>query len=227
VERSRIVTEWLLAAGAKLIVVACNTATSLAIDVLRAAYPQIPFVGMEPAVKPAAGAKRIGVLATAATLNSKRYQNLRQRYLPNRPVLEDPCRGLVSLIEERGASTPAVRAHLKPILAPMLAAEVDALVLGCTHYPLVRADIEAIAGPAVTVIDPAPAAARQVKRLLREHRLEAGRVETLLPNPSPASCVRAHIFCTTGPSIALQRTLLILPELNARRKLLVPKVALR
>lgn len=223
--RSLLITKWLLAAGAKMIVVACNTATSLAIDVLREAFPDVPFVGLEPAVKPAAAAERVGVLATAATLKSKRYQDLRQRYLANRPVHENPCLGLVSLIEAEGSGSPTIRAHLQPILAPMLADKVEALVLGCTHYPLIRADIEALSGPEVLVIDPAPAAARQVKRLLIEHRLEAGQHRSLL-QPSAASCGRAHTFCTTSTGLPLQRTLLSLPGLNAGRKLLVPQVVI-
>ncbi len=222
IARSQIITRWLLAAGVKMVVVACNTATSLAIDELRETFPAVPFVGLEPALKPAAAAARVGVLATAATLNSSRYAALRARYLGSRPVHQNPCPGLVPLIEAEGAGSPAVRAYLEPILAPMLADKIEALVLGCTHYPLIRGDIESICGPEVAIIDPAPAAARQVERLLVKHQLEAARPLTT----SPASCGRAHTFCSTETGVPLQRTLLALPRLNAGRKLLVPQLLL-
>ena len=171
---SRAATEWLLARGAKLIVVACNTATAAALVTLRQAYPDVPFVGMEPAVKPAAAAThtgRIGILATQATLGSDRYQRLADRFAPTSLILEDPCRGLVPLIEAGDRDTPALRELLEQIIAPMRSAGIDTLVLGCTHYPLVRPLIERIAGPDVVIIDPAPAVARQTERLLKERDL--------------------------------------------------------
>jgi glutamate racemase len=179
---SRAATEWLLAHGAKLIVVACNTATAAALETLRQTFPDVPFVGMEPAVKPAAAATRtgrIGILATQATLGSERYHRLAERFAPTSLVLEDPCIGLVPLIEAGERDTQAVADLLHRIIAPMHAADIDTLVLGCTHYPLVRPLIQEIAGPEVTIIDPAPAVARQTERLLTERDL-------LLPlNASP------------------------------------------
>lgn len=217
-ERSRVITTFLLGQGAKMIVVACNTATSLAIDALREEFPDVPFVGLEPAVKPAATAKRVGVLATAATLRSSRYQALRSKYLADRPVHEDACVGLVTLIEEEAPGSPALRDKLHHILDPMLSDNIDALVLGCTHYPMIKADIEAVCGPGVRVIDPSPAAARQVERLLTER--------TLLLPARLASRGPAHLFFTTGSSVPLQRSLLALPTLNQHRKLLVPHASL-
>jgi glutamate racemase len=217
-ERSQLITKFLLGRGAKMIVVACNTATSLAIDALREAFPGVPFVGLEPAVKPAAEARRVGVMATTATLHSPRYQALRRKYLADRPVHENACVGLVPLIETEEPGSPLLIEKLQSILAPMLADNIDALVLGCTHFPMIRADIEAVCGPGVRVIDPSPAAARQVARLLAERTL-------LLPAPF-ASCGPAHLFFTTASSVPLQRSLLALPLLNRHRKLLVPRAEL-
>ncbi|MBC6992633.1 glutamate racemase [Neolewinella lacunae] len=229
---SQEITRFLLAAGAKLIVVACNTATSIAIDALREGFPEVPFVGLEPAVKPASTGERVGVLATAATLASPRYHALRARYLPERPVLEDPCLGLVPLIEREAPGSLLLRDKLESILAPMLAAGIDTLVLGCTHYPMVLEDIQAVCGPGVRVIDPSPAAARQVQRLLVERGLGlpllspfGGRGDVLTPpfgGPGGSTCGRAHHFFTTGSSLPLQRSLLRLPELNAGRREVVP-----
>ena len=216
--RSLAATDYLLERGAKLIVVACNTATSLAIDELRERYPAVPFVGLEPAVKPTARAARVGVLATAATLASRRYHDLRARYLAGKTVYEDDCAALVPLIENGRPGDPALTAELRRILRPMLDGGLDALVLGCTHYPLATAEIAELCGPAVDIIDPSPAAARQVERVLTTRAL-------LSPDP-PGTCVRAHVFVTTGSALPLQRTLLRLPPLNRRRKWVMPRVAI-
>ena len=223
-ERSRVITRYLLAQGAKLIVVACNTATSIAIDTLREEFSDIPFVGLEPAVKPAADAARVGVLATAATLHSPRYQALRRKYLADRPVHENPCVGLVPLIEREGPGSPALEAKLQTILAPMLADNIDALVLGCTHFPVIGADIAAVCGDGVDIIDPSPAAARQVIRLLEQHGLH-NNPEEISPSKSlPFTCDHAHTFLSTGVSVPLQRTLLLLPRLNRNRKFVLPNM---
>lgn len=216
--RSRLLTTYLLGRGVKLVVVACNTATAYAIDALREEHPEMNFVGLEPAVKPAAEAQRIGVMATAATLKSSRYHALRERYLAGRLVVEDACAGLVPLIEGHASEAARLRSALRDILQPMLAKAIDALVLGCTHYPLVKAEIAAICGPAVSLIDPSPAAALQVERMLVRRGL-------LLP-AKPGTCARAHDFLATGTTLALQQTLFSLPALNRRRRLLVPGLRL-
>lgn len=208
---SRRITESLLQAGCKLIVVACNTATSLAIDQLRAEHPEVPFVGLEPAVKPAAREERVGVLATKATLNSTRYQQLKTKYLHGRSVHEDPCVGLVPLIESEASGSPVLRSKLHEILDPMLEVGVTALVLGCTHYPMIKADIGAVCGSGVTLIDPAPAAARQVGRVVAELGVTAGT------GGSPV-----YDFYATGHGRALRRALIVLPRLNGCHRLLVP-----
>lgn len=164
----------LLERGAKMIVLACNTATGAALNELRASWPDVPFVGMEPAVKPAATATRIGkvgVLATASTIKSERYGRLMHDYASDIQVWENPCVGLVPLIEQGNLQSEDIRQQLGDILTPMLAEGVDTLVLGCTHYPFVTPIIAEIAGPKVQIIDPAPAVARQVERQLVAHQL--------------------------------------------------------
>jgi glutamate racemase len=170
------ITRFLLARGAKLIVVACNTASAVALDYLRQTFPTVPIVGMEPAVKPAAlttRAGKVGVLATPVTLNSHRYAGLMARYAGGIDVHEDPCAGLVQLIEEGKLDAPETRALLERVVRPMLAEGVDTLVLGCTHYPFVRPLLEEIAGEEVTIIDPAPAVARHTHFVLQQHQLVA------------------------------------------------------
>ena len=150
--RARTITDTLLEQGANIILVACNTATAAAIATLRTEYPDVPFVGMEPAVKPAAlGTKTgvIGVLATAGTLKGSKYLN-------TKGLFEDDVDG------------PEAYATVKASLQPLLDAGADRIVLGCTHYPFLRPVIEAVAGPGIQVIDPAPAVARQTVRLLEK-----------------------------------------------------------
>ena len=142
------ITRYLIESGAKAIVVACNTASAAALGTLRAAWPDIPIVGMEPAVKPGANATQtgvVGVLATAGTFKSQRYADLMQRYASGITLLEDPCIGLVEQIEAGELNTSATRQLLETILLPMIRQQADTFVLGCTHYPLVRASIERMA----------------------------------------------------------------------------------
>ncbi len=166
---ARGITRFLRAQGADLVVVACNTATAAAIDDLRAEFPQVPFVGIEPAVKPAAQATRtgvIGVLATQTTFRLPRYAALVHRFAPHLRVLEDPCPGLVERIEAGDLDGPRVRAILRRAVTPMLRAGADTFVLGCTHYPFVAPALRALVGPGARILDPAPAVARQVVRVL-------------------------------------------------------------
>lgn len=166
------ITAFLLAQGAKLIVVACNTASAAALHDLRARFPQVPFVGMEPAVKPAAALTqtgRVGVLATPTTFAGDLYAALVDRFAQGIEIYKDTCPGLVEKIEQGELDSPATRVILEKALTPMLAENVDTIVLGCTHYPFVIPLIEAITGPDVRTIDPAPAIARQSARLLDQH----------------------------------------------------------
>jgi glutamate racemase len=164
------ITRFLVAHGAQLVVVACNTASAAALASLRQApeFANLPFVGMEPAVKPAAQTTRsgvVGVLATPATFQGELYASVVERFAQGVTVLQQVCPGLVQQIEAGQVDTPETEAMLRGWLAPMLAQGIDALVLGCTHYPFVIPTIERICGPGVRVIDPAPAVARQVARV--------------------------------------------------------------
>ena len=165
------ITRFLLDQGAKLIVVACNTASVAALKYLREEFPTTPFVGMEPAVKPAAEQTHtgvVGVLATYATFQGEVYASVVERFAKDVTLLQDPCLGLVSQIEKGALSTSETRNLLEKVLKPMLKKGIDTVVLGCTHYPFVIPLIQQIVGPDVNVIDPAPAVARQVQRVLNE-----------------------------------------------------------
>lgn len=166
---SEQITQFLVAQGVELVVVACNTATAAALGHLRERYPNLPFVGMEPAVKPAAVQTRtgvVGVLATAGTFQSQRYASLTARFAAHVRLLENPCVGLVEQIERGELTTAATESLLRAIVAPMVAQGADTFILGCTHYPFIRPLLAHILGPEVAIIDPAPAVARQVARLL-------------------------------------------------------------
>ncbi len=169
-EFSFAITGALLEKGSKLIVVACNTASGAALHALRTQYPEIPFVGMEPAVKPAVEHTRtkvVGVIATPATFQSQVYASVLERFAGDVTVLHQPCPGLVEQIEAGEFGSPRTENMLRGWLQPMLEKGIDVLVLGCTHYPFLLPLIEKIVGPDVRVIDPAPAVARQVDRVLR------------------------------------------------------------
>ena len=174
IQLSRAITRFLLSQQAKIVVVACNTATAAALKDLREQFPEIPFVGMEPAVKPAAQqtkSGKVGVLATVQTLSSERYASLMYRFASHVQVLENPCIGLVDKIEAGEIAVNGTKSLLRSCLDPMLASGVDTVVLGCTHYPFVLPVIEQIVGTAVTIIDPAPAVARQTARIIQKHNL--------------------------------------------------------
>ena len=171
---SETITRFLLVQGAKLIVVACNTASAAALHPLRQTFPEVSFVGMEPAVKPAAEHTRsavVGVLATPATFQGALYASVVERFANGVRLLQDTCPGLVVEIEAGNLDAAAPRAILEKALRPMLAQGIDTVVLGCTHYPFVIPLIKEIVGPRVRVIDPAPAVARQAARLLERHGL--------------------------------------------------------
>lgn len=169
--RSVAITRFLIAQGAKAVVVACNTATSAAVATLRAEF-ELPIVAMEPAVKPAVATSRsgvIGVLATTRTLASENLAQLKERFGAGSDILLQACPGLVECVEARELSSDATRELLRGFVAPLLERGADTLVLGCTHYPFLIPLLQDIAGPAVTIIDPGPAVARELRR-----RLDAG-----------------------------------------------------
>lgn len=173
---STAITQALLAKGCQAIVIACNTASSAALKPLRRQFPDIPFVGMEPAVKPAAEHTRtgvVGVLATTATVEGPAMADVVERFAQGVEVIRQACPGLAARIDNGDLGSPATEALLRGWIGPMLQRGIDALVLGCTHYPLVRPLIERIAGPGVRVIDPAPAVAGRLAQLITAHALNA------------------------------------------------------
>lgn len=199
---SEAITRYLLAQGVDLVVVACNTASAAALYALREKFPAVPFVGMEPAVKPAAehtASRVVGVLATPATFQGRLYASVVERFAREVRVLQHTCPGLVEEIERGNLDGPETRQILERALQPMLSEGIDTVVLACTHYPFVIRLIEEIAGPAVRVIDPAPAIARQVQRVL----VQQGK--------SPGAAGTGTVqYLTTGEASALERLLPIL-----------------
>jgi glutamate racemase len=166
---SEVITKFLLAQDAKIIVVACNTASAAALKYLREKFPDVQFVGMEPAVKPAAERTqtgRVGVLATPATFQGALYASVVERFANGVELFQDTCPGLVQQIEQGNLSGAETRKILENALQPMLEQNIDTVVLGCTHYPFVIPVIQQIVGERVRVIDPAPAVAKQTERLL-------------------------------------------------------------
>ena len=173
IERASVITEFLLGQGAKLIVVACNTATIAAVEHLRATYP-VPFVGMEPAVKPAVAQTRsgvVGVLATGAALAGEKFHNLVAAHAQGVRMITQPCPGLVECVERGELDGPGPRSLLMRYTEPLLKAGADTLVLGCTHYPFLRPLIAEIVGPDVILLDTGEAVARQTRRVLEREQL--------------------------------------------------------
>lgn len=192
------ITRFLIAQGARLVVVACNTASAAGLRHLRATFPTTPFVGMEPAVKPAAEHTRsgvVGVLATPATFQGELYASVVERFAQGVRVLPQVCPGLVQQIEAGALDTPETEAQLRAWVRPLLEAGADTVVLGCTHYPFVIPLLEKICGPGVRVIDPAPAVARQAARVwaqlgLAPNGMAPGRI-TYYTSGSAADFARA------------------------------------
>ena len=162
--------EFLLEQGAKGIVVACNTATAAAVRILRTLHPDIPLVGIEPAIKPAAlqpGHPTILVMATPMTIQGKKYKNLMANYEAQAEIIGLPCPGLVEFVESGNTDGDDLRAFLENLLAPY-AGTIDSIVLGCTHYPFVRRLIQEIAGEHVQIFDGGFGTAREMRRRLEE-----------------------------------------------------------
>ncbi len=184
--RSGAITTALLERDAKIVVVACNTASSVAISHLRERF-DVPFIGLEPAVKPAVQLTRTGkvaVLATPRTVTGERLRRLIHAYAREVEVYTVPAPGLVELVETGTLSGEQVQLALRPLLEPLLARGVDTIVLGCTHYPFLRREIETFVGPTITVIDSGAAIARRTREVLLQHdalrdRLERGNLELM------------------------------------------------
>jgi glutamate racemase len=193
------ITRFLLDRGAKIIVIACNAASAAALHYLRRTFPQVPFVGMEPAVKPALERTRngvVGVIATQATFQGELFASLVERYAGDMRVLTQICPGLVEAVEAGMLGTPETEALLRRCLTPLIEAGADQLVLGCTHYPFLRPVIERVVGPEMAVIDPAPAVARQTGRVLARRGLKASKDR-----------VGRHALYTSGDAAAFTATI--------------------
>jgi glutamate racemase len=174
-------TEFLIKKGCKLIVVACNTATTNAVDYLRQTY-NIPFIGIEPAIKPAAlhtKTNAVGILATKGTLSSALFSKTSNVFANNITVIEQVGDGIVQLIENGKLHTNEIKSLLKIYLQPMLDANIDYLVLGCTHYPYLIPLLLGLLPKHVKIIDSGEAVARQTKTILEQHNLL--NVELLKP----------------------------------------------
>ena len=220
VERVLTIGDFLLAHGAKALVVACNTATVAAVRELRAAHPGLPIVGVEPGLKPAAAltrTRKVGVLATERTLNGAKFLQLRdQIHLDSgAEFLLQPCVGLADQIEFGVLDSTATVAMLRRFIEPLLAQGADTLVLGCTHYPLVRASIERLlidAGRAdVALVDTGDAVARQRARLLAA----AGLLR--MPGAIPASLTGFTSAGATALTAAFRSLLGIDPAVHEAR----------
>jgi glutamate racemase len=223
---SREITTFLLDQGAVVVVVACNTASAAALYYLREQF-DLPIVGMEPAVKPAVKQTRslhVGVIATRATFQGELFARLVERFGQNTVVHTQVCPGLVQRVEAGRLDEPETEALLRECLAPMLEAGIDALVLGCTHYPFLRPTIERVVGPAVAVIDPAPAVVRQTGRVLaRRGALGGGGVGrvTFFTSGDPTD-FEAKVRCLVdipGPVLGVhwERGKVILPPTASSR----------
>jgi glutamate racemase len=165
------VVRFLMGQGAKLIVIPCHTASAAALHSLRGQYPGFPFVGMEPAVKPAVEQSKsgvVGVLATPTTFEGELYASVVERFGQGTMLLQSTCPGLVAEIEAGRANGPEAKRILQQALEPMIAQGLDTIVLGCTHYPFSFDSIREIVGDSVRLIDPAPAIARRIESVLTE-----------------------------------------------------------
>ena len=198
VRRSHAIVEQLLDDGAKAIVIACNTATSAAAGELRAEYAHVPIIGLEPALKPATlVAQRILVMATPITLRLDKYQQLAERWGGGHQVIDAPCSGLAGRIEQGNLDEPDV-VKLVDELVGRYRGQVDAVVLGCTHYPFVASAIRTVLGE-VPLFDGAPGTARQLRRRLAERDLltksgDPGRVEFQTSDDNPETLDRYQSF---------------------------------
>lgn len=194
--RCRACARWLLERGADLLVVACNTATSAAVELLRAELP-VPVVGMEPGVKPAAALTRsgqVGVLATSGTLAGERFAQLVERFAEGVNVTTVACPGLVGQVEAGDLAGPRTRELVADYLGPLRERGADVIVLGCTHFPFLSPLIADLAGPDVTIIDTGPAVAAQAARLALQIGATAGGGEL--------RCATTGDLAEVGPALA-------------------------
>ena len=189
----RGITDFLLDQGAAIIVIACNAASAASLHELRREYANVPFVGMEPAVKPAVAATRtgvVGVLTTQATANGALYRRVVERYAGDVQILTQVAPELVTIVEAQSIEpqlqyTAEAQAIIRDYVAPMVAAGADQIALACTHFPFLIDTIQAIVGPDIHLIDPGPAIARQVVRVLPEGVSISGAENCYFTSGSP------------------------------------------
>ena len=173
VRLSKQIAADLIEGGCEVVVVACNTATAAAIDTLRATWPSVPFVGMEPAIKPAAlGSKTgvVGVLATRGTFNGRLYRRTSSRVPGSVKIIEAVADEFVTLVERGETAGPAVESAVRARLEPLIAAGADRIVLGCTHFPHLKPVMEKVVAGRAEIVDPSDAVARRVREVLRTAR---------------------------------------------------------
>lgn len=164
----------LIERGCKAVVVACNTATAAAITELREKYPDTPMIGLEPALKPAVLHKansRVIVMATPFTLKEEKFQRLKARYEDQAEIISLPCPEIVRFVERQETYSPQLLHYLRQKFEPFRGQKIDAVVLGCTHFPFVRKAIQEVVGRDVILYDSAMGVGRQVKRQLEAHEL--------------------------------------------------------
>ncbi len=194
-ERALACSRWLIAEGARLVVVACNTATSAAVELLRSELT-VPVVGMEPGLKPAVAATRSGrvaVLATSGTLTSQRFSRLVERFAGSVEVRSVACPTLVELVEAGELSSPYAAAVVADYVTPLIAEGVDTLILGCTHFPFLQ-HLIAVAAPGAAIIDTGLAVAAQTARLVYAYSLPAGTARF--------RCATSGDPASVGPTVA-------------------------
>ena len=168
---SEKISQFLIDKNCKIIVVACNTASAAALIYLRQKFPEVLFVGMEPAIKPAVEithTKKVGVLATPATFQGELYSSVVERFASDVQIFQNTCPGLVKQIEKGELESTETRLILEEALLPMLENNIDTVVLGCTHYPFVISQIKKIVRDNIKIIDPTEAIVRRVETLLKE-----------------------------------------------------------
>lgn len=211
--RSQLITDFLLKEKAKIIVVACNTATASAIDMLRETY-SVPFIGIEPAIKQAAmhtESGKVGVLATKNTLQGRLFKETSAKFAFNKDVFIQVGNGLVEIVEEDKIESEESEFLLKKYINPMIKAGVDQIVLGCTHYPFLIPKIKEIIPSNIYIHDPSPAVAKQTEKVLKQFKLQAtqqlkcqdkfyttGNIEYLKSMVSRLGFKEESVFFTAG-----------------------------
>ncbi len=193
------ITRFLIERGCKAVVVACNTASAAALKHLRETFPALPSIGMEPAVKPAALTTKsgvVGIMATPATFQGRLFQATAGRYASGVRLVNQVCDGLADRVEAGDINSEETAVLLRKYMQPILDAGADTIVLACTHYPFLLEPIRRMAGADVNVIDPAPAIARHLHRVLEQQGLLAA-----------AGHAGRRTFYTTGAAAPYQRAL--------------------